>query len=36
MEPDTHRAARISDYQFVDRLDTYFSLMLGLKIISWD
>ena len=23
-------------YQFVDRLDTYFSLMLGLKLISWD
>ena len=23
-------------YQFVDRLDTYFSLMLGLNIISWD
>ena len=23
-------------YQFVDRLDTYFSLVLGLKLISWD
>lgn len=23
-------------YQFVDKLDTYFSVMLGMKIISWD
>ena len=23
-------------YQFVDRLDTYFSLMLGVNIISWN
>lgn len=23
-------------YQFVDRLDTYFSLVLGLKVIGWN
>lgn len=27
--------ASLLHYQFVDRLDTYFSLMLGLNIISW-